>query len=55
MGELVSNIILRDGKFNILGFIDKKIKKINGYKILGNDDFLYNKKIDCSHIVTSSH
>ena len=52
MGELVSNIILRDGKFNILGFIDKKkTKKINGYKILGNDSFLYNKKVDCSHIV----
>ena len=46
MGELVSNIILRDGKFNILGFIDKKkTKKINGYKILGNDSFLYNKKV----------
>ncbi len=52
MGELVSNIILRQGKFNILGFVDKKkTTKINGYKILGNDNFLYDKKIDCSHIV----
>ena len=52
MGELVSNIILRQGKFNILGFIDKKKKtKINDYKILGDDNFLFNKKIDCSHIV----
>ena len=27
MGELVSNIILRENKFSILGFIDKKKSK----------------------------
>ena len=52
MGELVSNIILRENKFSILGFIDKKKskKKINGYKILGDDKFLYNKKFNCKFI-----
>ena len=53
MGELVSNIILRQNKYSILGFIDnKKIKKkINGYKIIGDDLFLQKNKNICKNVV----
>lgn len=53
LGELVSNIIVRQNKYSILGFIDKKKnnKKINGYKILGDDFFLKKNKNICKNIV----
>tara|TARA_B110000027_G_scaffold107247_1_gene114079 strand:+ start:421 stop:1059 length:639 start_codon:yes stop_codon:yes gene_type:complete len=53
MGELVSNIILRQDKYSVLGFLDKKNskKKINGYKVLGNDTLLYKKKLKIKNIV----
>ena len=44
LGVLVSNIITRQNIFNILGFIDKdknkKSKLVNGFKVLGSEDYL---------------
>ena len=53
MGELVSNIILRQKKYSILGFIDKKKnnKNINGFKILGNDKLLNQNKLKSKNVV----
>ena len=44
LGVLVSNILKREKNFKIVGFIDndkfKKNKLINGFKVLGSDDYL---------------
>jgi len=47
-GILLSNILKRQNKFNILGFVDndKKIKNklINNFKVLGTDNYLFKNK-----------
>ena len=51
LGVLVSNIIKKDRKYEVVGFIDstkKKGKKINDIKVLGNDNYL--KKLSSKSI-----
>ena len=48
LGILISNILIKQKSFNILGFIDndkKKLNKfINNYKVIGSESYLFKNK-----------
>ena len=55
LGVLISKIIKKNYNFQIIGFIDndpqKKGKKINGIRVIGNDKFLKKKKEKVSIVI----